>query len=241
MQPIGVLRLDTRFPRIYGDAGNAGSWPFPVVIRTVADATPQRVVRERADGLVDAFLAAARALAAEGVAGITTTCGFLCLHQRTIASALPVPFASSSLLQVPWLARTTASGRIGILTIDRDSLTPAHLAAVGVDGASPIEGVAPDGHLARVFLDEAITLDWNAAFADLVAAGQRLIAREPDIGALVLECANMPPYASALRSALGLPVYDWYSMVIGFASGLAPRQFVAPSIALRAESRGAAS
>jgi len=204
MLPLGILRLDTRFPRIYGDAGNAATWPFAVRIRTVSDATPERVVRNRADGLVDAFIAAGCALADEGVAGITTTCGFLCLHQRTLAAALPVPFASSSLLQAPVVARMVPSGRVGILTIDRKSLTPAHLAAVGIDAATPIED-AGDGHLAAVFLGDGRELDPATATAELIAAGGRLLAREPGLGALVLECANLPPYAGALRRALGVP------------------------------------
>ena len=86
--------LETRFPRVYGDAGNPATWPFPVAIRIVRDASPERVIRDRAAGLVDAFIAAGQALAAGGAAGITTTCGFLCLHQDRIANALPVPFAS---------------------------------------------------------------------------------------------------------------------------------------------------
>jgi hypothetical protein len=234
MHPLGILRLDTRFPRIYGDAGNAATWPFPVRIRTVPDATPGRVVRDRADGLLDAFIAAGLALAREGVAGITTTCGFLCLHQRTLAAALPVPFASSSLLQVPVVARTVATGRVGILTIERSSLTPAHLAAVGIDAATPIED-AGGGHLAEVFLGDEGALDPAVATRELIAAGERLLARERDLGAIVLECANLPPYASALRRALGLPVYDWYSMVTGFVAGLAPRQFVAPPLGASGE------
>jgi len=230
MDPLGILRLDTRFPRIYGDAGNAATWPFPVRIRTVAEATPGRVVRDRADGLVDAFIAAGQALAHEGVAGITTTCGFLCLHQRTLAAALPVPFASSSLLQVPVVARTVATGRVGILTIERSSLTPAHLAAVGIDAATPIED-AGSGHLAEVLLGDGRALDTAVATRELIAAGERLLARERGLGAIVLECANLPPYASALQRALRIPVYDWYSMVMGFVAGLAPRRFVAPPLA----------
>lgn len=233
MRPLGILRLDTRFPRVYGDAGNATTWPFPVRLRTVAGATASRVVRGRADGLVDAFIAAGIALAGEGVAGITTTCGFLCLHQRTIAARLPVPFASSSLLQVPVVARTVASGRVGILTIDRASLGPAHLAAVGIDATTPIEDTG-GGHLAEVLLGGAADLDLRVAAREVVAAGERLLARDPQIGAVVLECANLPPYASALQRSLGIPVYDWYSMVSGFMAGLVAREFVAAPLDLRA-------
>ena len=106
MQPtIGILMLETRFPRIYGDAGNPATWPFPVEIETVQGATPGRVIAGRAYGLIDAFIDAGTRLAKRGVDGITSTCGFLSLHQRQIADALPLPFASSSLLQVPLVQR----------------------------------------------------------------------------------------------------------------------------------------
>src|SRR5499426_1450154 len=89
--PLGILMLETRFPRLPGDVGNPASWTFPVRYRVVRDASPERVVRGRAEGLVDAFIAAGRALAEEGAGALITTCGFLALHQRELAQALPIP------------------------------------------------------------------------------------------------------------------------------------------------------
>jgi hypothetical protein len=212
-RPLGILMLDTRFPRVPGDAGNPATWPFPVLTRTVRDASPERVVRGRAEGLVDAFAAAGRELAAEGAAAIITTCGFLALHQRALAGRLPVPFASSALMQLPLLERLLAGGRRpGVLTIDAAALTRAHLLAVGADLDTPVVGVDPDGEFARTFLGNRPRLDVAAAEREILAAGDRLVARHPDLGAIVLECANMPPYAAALRARLGLPVYDMVSL-----------------------------
>ena len=228
--------LETRFPRVYGDAGNPATWPFPVAIRIVRDASPERVVRDRAEGLVDAFIAAGQALAAGGAAGITTTCGFLCLHQDRIANALPVPFASSSLLQAPMVARLLPAGRrVGILTVDSASLGSEHLRAVGIDPATPVMGTEGGAEFSRVLLGNLPALDLAAAEADLLDAGRRLIARHPEVGAIVLECANMPPYAAALAAQLGVPVYDWYSMVTWFAAGLRPRAFLARPANLAAD------
>src|SRR5438270_13757014 len=72
--PLGILMLDARFPRIPGDMGNAGTWPFPVLYRVVSGATPARVVLEGAAGLLPDFLAAASELVAHGAEAITTNC-----------------------------------------------------------------------------------------------------------------------------------------------------------------------
>ena len=227
MQPtIGVLMLETRFPRLYGDAGNPSTWPFPVQIAVVRGASPERVVRDEADGLLDAFVAAGFSLAAQGVDAITTTCGFLVLHQRTLARRLPLPFASSSLLQIPSIvALLPADRRVGIVTVDSSSLTRRHLEAIGVDPSTPISGTETGSELTRALLGNETRLDPVAARRDVMNAARSLVQQHPNVGAIVLECANMPPYASAVASALQLPVYDWYSMVCWFARGLRPRAF----------------
>src|ERR1700726_4350690 len=74
---VGILMLETRFPRIPGDMGNATTWPFPVLYKVVPGASPARVVCDKAQGLLAEFLAAADELVRLGANGITTTCGFL--------------------------------------------------------------------------------------------------------------------------------------------------------------------
>ena len=46
--PLGVLMLQTRFPRPPGDIGHPASFDFPVLYRVVQGASAARVVRERA-------------------------------------------------------------------------------------------------------------------------------------------------------------------------------------------------
>src|SRR5580704_4812731 len=131
---LGILMLEARFPRIPGDMGNAGTWPFPVLYRVVRGASPQRVVMEKAAGLLDDFLAAARELVELGADGITTNCGFLSIYQRQIADHVKVPVATSSLMQVPFIQSVLPSDkRVGVITVNATSLTPAHLTAIGVN------------------------------------------------------------------------------------------------------------
>src|ERR1700734_1476117 len=139
--PLGILMLEARFPRIPGDMGNALTWPFPVLYRVVAGASPERVVLGGAAGLLDDFLAAAEELVRHGAEAITTNCGFLALFQREIAAHVRVPVATSSLLQVPWVQATLPPGkRVGVITVSAGSLTPRHLAAAGVPLDTPIVG-----------------------------------------------------------------------------------------------------
>jgi len=223
---LGILMLDTRFPRIPGDVGNPSTWPFPIRIAVVRGASPRRVVAGRAAGLTDAFVASGRELVAAGAAALITTCGFLVLQQRELASRLPVPFAASSLLQLPVLERALPAGRRpGVVTIDAASLTRAHLLAAGADPDTPVIGVDPAGEFAQAILGDRATLDVATAEREVLAAGERLLAVHPDVGAIVLECANMPPYAAALRERLGLPVHDMVSFGRWFYSGLRPAAF----------------
>ena len=59
--------------------------------------------------------------------------------------------------------------------------------------------------------------------ADVVAAARRLVEGYRDVGAVVLECANMPPYSNAVRDATGLPVHDAADLVRWFHAAL-PRR-----------------
>lgn len=223
---LGIIMLESQFPRIRGDGGNARTWPFPMLYHVVHQATPARVVLDDPTALLPSVLDAARALVALGADGITTNCGFLVLFQEQLANACDVPVASSSLLQGAWVQRLLPAGkRVGVLTISDHTLTKAHLRSAGLPPQTPIVGVEPDSEFYRVILNDELEMDVVAAEADVVAAGKKLLSAHPDLGAIVLECTNMCAYAAALRDALDLPIYDFYSFVSWFHTGLAPRRF----------------
>lgn len=223
---VGILMLDAVFPRIPGDMGNATSWDFPVLYRIVRDASPDRVVRRGAEGLLPDFIAAACDLVADGVDGITTNCGFLSLFQRDLAEALPVPVVTSSLFQVEMVNRMLPAGkRAGVLTISGSTLTPAHLQAAHVPPDTPIGTTEGGREFTRAILGNEMRLDVEAARIDNVEAALALQAAHPDLGAFVLECTNMCPYAADITAATGLPCFSMLSLVSWFQSGLAPRSF----------------
>ena len=232
---LGILMLEARFPRIPGDMGNAQTWPFPVLYKVVPGASPERVVTQKAKGLLNAFLDAAAELVQLGADGLTTTCGFLSLYQADLARHVGVPVATSSLMQVPFIQSVLPPGkRVGILTISARSLTPEHLQAIGVPTDTPVQGTDDGREFSRAIIGDEPTLDVAAAERDILDAGDTLVRNHPDIGAVLLECTNMAPYARALRDHLRLPVYDIYSFVTWFHAGLSPRDFGPPASGPRA-------
>ena len=225
--PLGILMLEAKFARIPGDMGNAVTWPFPVLYQVVPGASPERVVLDGARGLLPAFLDAAESLVRLGAEAITTNCGFLSLFQRELAEHVGVPVATSALMQVPWVQPMLPPGRrVGVLSISGMTLTAAHLEAAGAPADTPLVGTENGRELFRVLIKaESNDLDAVLAEQDIIDAGRSLLAHHPEVGAIVLECTNMPPYAAGLSEALHMPVYDIYSLVTWFHSGLRPRRW----------------
>ena len=222
---LGVVMLETRFPRPPGDIGHPRTFAFPVRYCTVRGASPRRVVVERDRELLAPFIDAACALEGEGVAAVTTSCGFLALFQREMAAALAVPMWTSSLLLVAEIEAGWHDGRrVGVVTADAASLTAEHLRAVGARADTPLEGLALDSLFRATLLEDRAELDGAEAARATVAAAERLVARCPDVAEIVLECTNMPPYADAVRAATGRPVHDITTLVRArFAAATAHR------------------
>jgi Asp/Glu/hydantoin racemase len=197
----------------------------------VRGASPERVVLQGATGLLPDFLTAAAELVADGAEAITTNCGFLSIFQRQIAAHVRVPVATSALIQVPWVQAMLPPGqRVGIITVSKGSLTPSHLDAAGVPLDTPCVGTEGGREFFRALIGgESQDMDIALAARDIIEAGRALMAAHPEVGAIVLECTNMPPYAHALREVLGVPIYDIFSLVSWLHAGIRPRDFGPPA------------
>ncbi len=218
--------LDTKFPRILGDIGNAMTWPFPVLYQTVKDASANRVVRDNASGLLESFIAAGKELEELGAKGITTSCGFLSLFQKELTASLSVPVLTSSLMQVEMINRMMPEGKkAGILTIAKSALSERHLRLANVPTNTPIGTTEGGLEFTRAILNDEDELDVKLAREDNVEAAIKLTKDYPELGAIVLECTNMAPYASDIQRATGLPVYSIETLVSWLYAGVSPRHF----------------
>jgi aspartate/glutamate racemase len=227
---VGILMLDTQFPRIPGDMGNAATFDFPVLYHRVRGASPDRVVRHGQQELVPAFVEGARALEREGVRAVTTNCGFLAKFQAEVAASVSIPVFTSSLMLVPLVHRMLPPGKaVGIMTVDASSLRPEHFtgAGIGKDIQTVVSGMETEKEFTRVLLDDQLELDVEAARQEHLTVARRMLEAHPEIGAIVLECTNMPPYRADIQVATGLPVFDITTLVRmvhdAVSQGLPPR------------------
>jgi hypothetical protein len=206
---LGIVMLDTRFPRPPGDIGHPDAFGVPLRQHKVRGVWPDKVVASaaglRAGRVVPAFVQIMQRLEREGARALTTSCGFLVLLQKDLQASVKVPVVTSSLLQLPELLEREA--QVGVLTISAKHLGREHLRAAGVKreqlGRVVVEGVNPQGEFASAILANRETMDLEKAQADVVAAALALKARAPQVRTVVLECTNMPPYAAAIREATG--------------------------------------
>ena len=231
---VGILMLDTKWPRPPGDTGNAYTWPFPVLYKVVPGATARVVVHEQGRGLGPAFLKAAEELVKEGADGITTTGGFLAIFQKQLAAHVNVPVASSSLMQIPLVQSMLPPGkRVGVLSVHAGRITPEHWDAVGAAHDTPVMGTENGTEFTRVMLNDEIEIDYDLSRREIVGAGEELLKKHPDVGAIVCENHNMAPYAKALNARLRIPIFTVYTFVTWFQAGLAPRDFGFPASSQR--------
>ena len=227
-ESIGILILNANYPCVPGNVGNASSFPFPVRYKVVKEASIERLLTRRDKTLLKPFVDAALQLQEEGVKGITGACGFMALFQREVAEALDVPVFLSSLLQIPFIYQTLRrKQKIGIITADSASLTAEHFSAVGVSPEIPlvIAGMEQQKEFSEAVLKEKGTLDSRLIEQEVVGVAKKMVKKNPQIGALLLECSDLPPYGRVIQQEIQRPVFDFFTMIHYVHTALVKREF----------------
>lgn len=218
---IGIVMQRDTVRRPVGDVGNAKSFPFPVLYHQVQDATVWDLFDPGiALAAPEPWVQAARELERAGVKGIGGGCGFMAIHQPAMAAAVDVPVFSSALLWVPLVANLLGRDRrIGIMTVNKQLLSEEYYRASGWSSEEiPVltAGVEDTdfgdilrGQQGRYLLSE----DQERLEAIIVNRAEEFVASHPEIGAIVLECTNFPPYAHAIRAATGRPVFHIVNLI----------------------------
>lgn len=212
---VGVLCLESKFPKPRGHLRNPMTFNFPVVCRVVEGVDIPRLLFNPTPELVEPFIEAARQLEKDGVKAITGSCGFLARYQREIAAAVNIPVFMSSLVQIPMVrVMHGADCRVGVLTASSTALTPAHFESVG----SNIDHVVIKGMEGYPEFWETIIegkrndFDMDKMEREICRAADEVV-RENNLDALVLECTDLSAFSNAIQKTVGIPVYDIDSLM----------------------------
>jgi hypothetical protein len=213
---IGMLCAEWDIPFVPGDLNNASTFDFPIRYLTVPGASGAQVLTGAAAGYADLFVQAAKQLEAEGVRAITGNCGYMAAYQPIVADAVNIPVFMSSLIQAPLLLTMLGSGRrLGVLVVNTAGITEPVLSGAGISEPDRLvfQGLDHRTHFNETIVQQVGLLDENRLRAEVVATALELTRSDPSIGAILLECSDLPPYARDIHRATGLPVFDWAGFV----------------------------
>ena len=215
--PEGLMQLEA----MPGNSTNPKTFPFPVKLVEVPGACVETVITHPSQKLLEDMIQISKDLVEkDGIQAITTSCGFNAIFQKALADALDVPVLTSSLLQVPYVQNLIGRDKtVAVITANKESLTEAHFEACGIteDVHMEVFGLEDAKEWSKIFDSPDERFDVEAVEQEILQTARRAVEQNPSIGAIVLECTDLPPFAKKISEAVGLPVFDFVSM-IGYAA-----------------------
>lgn len=216
-EAIGILLLENYAPFIPGDTANATTYRYPVRFQRVPGLSVKKIFAHDVS-MYDVVRQAAEELKREGVRAITGDCGFMAVFQQRLAEDLGIPVFLSSLSQLPFMGLITGNAKsLGVLTANSKALTDEVFGWAGVSfdlkKRIRIKGLEDDRHFVSAVIEEEGELDSDRMEQAVVDRALALCTENPDMGAILLECSMLPPYAAAVQEATALPVFDYVSMI----------------------------
>jgi len=219
---LGIIILDDVYPGFPGDVRNASAYPFPIQYEIAEGVDIQALVHEEDKSPCrEPIQRAAKKLERMGCRAIAAECGYFAYFQKDIAGYVDVPVFMSSLLQVPLAQQIIGPDKVtGILVAREKCMTQAHLEAVGIRPGSNFclagaEGRCPE--FEHLWYEPRRT-DPPGAYYDKTEKEFLQVAIDfyhahPNMGAMVLECTGMQPFARVLQREIDIPIFSWGTLL----------------------------
>lgn len=232
---VGILMFDgLEFPMPPGDVGNATTYPFPVLLRVMEGVFDNPFPPlTNPDGSytepVQKCIAAAQQMEKDGVRALAMCCGFFSLIQPIVAAHVAIPVMTSPLMMIPVIHQMLKPDQsVAVVTADGRLLTNEFFTAVGadLDNRITVAGLenAPTFRSFCMFGSET-SYETDDVRDEVIASIAEARQRDLNIGAVVLECTSLTPYAHDVRAATGLPVYDFIACVEWMHRAVVPKQY----------------
>lgn len=221
---LGIILLNDAYPGFPGDVRNPSAFPYPIQYEIAEGVTNKTLVYDKNPGQCrEAVIRAARKLESLGCRAVAAECGYFAFFQKDVADQVDIPVFMSSLLQVPFIQQVIGpKKKVGIICAQHQYLSEQHLMNVGIDpdsnyviaGAQDEYGVTEFDNLwnpnKRPEVPEAY---YDKAEEQMVNCAHQFVDKNPDIGAIMLECTGMQPFARAVQREVELPVFSWGTLL----------------------------
>lgn len=221
---LGIILLNDAYPGFPGDVRNPSAFPYPIQYEIAEGVTNKTLVYDKNPGQCrEAVIRAARKLESLGCRAVAAECGYFAFFQKDVADQVDIPVFMSSLLQVPFIQQVIGpKKKVGIICAQHQYLSEQHLMNVGIDpdsnyviaGVQDEYGVTEFDNLwnpnKRPEVPEAY---YDKAEEQMVNCARQFVDKNPDIGAIMLECTGMQPFARAVQREVELPVFSWGTLL----------------------------
>ncbi len=221
---LGIILLNDAYPGFPGDVRNPSAFPYPIQYEIAEGVTNKTLVYDKNPGQCrEAVIRAAKKLESLGCRAVAAECGYFAFFQKDVADQVDIPVFMSSLLQVPFIQQVIGpKKKVGIICAQHQYLSEQHLMNVGIDpdsnyviaGAQDEYGVTEFDNLwnpnKRPEVPEAY---YDKAEEQMVNCARQFVDKNPDIGAIMLECTGMQPFARAVQREVELPVFSWGTLL----------------------------
>lgn len=210
--PVGIIAVELIYPKLPGNVANASTFKFPVLYETVRFEIEELFRGD--EKIKQLIIDAAKKLEAQGVRAIVGACGFFAHFQKDVKNAVNVPVYLSSLCQIPLISTGLKNEKkIAVIAADGKSITNNLLEKVDADDSRLVVFNVGDWESFAPIRYGKTELDNKALTQDLEKLAKNIGENHKEIGAILLECSDLPPYAYNIQRASGLPVYDFITLI----------------------------
>ena len=232
---VGIMKFEgKRYPVVPGDVANATTYPFPVLVREIpgVNKNPYPPLTNP-DGsytdVVQKCITAAQALERDGVHSIAMCCGFFSLIQPVIAAHVDIPVLTSPLIMLPVIHQMIKPDKsVAVVTASKKLLSAEFFSVVGADinHRITVAGLDTSASFNSMCMGgKAISYETDDLRDDVVASILTARKEDPKIGAVLLECTTLPPFAKDITDRTGLPVFDFIACVEWMHRSIHPKRY----------------
>ncbi len=223
---VGIIVAEESMNLLRGNVANACTFDFPVLYE-ILEGTPAKEIMAGNPDVGERVLAAGKRLEKRGVHTIVGACGSFANYQKLAAENFSVPTFMSVMLQIPLiLGGLGPNQKVGVIAAAASALTSRVFEQCGIHDTDRMvidEAIGIESFLAMARHDPAFEFDQLSD--ELSGLAARMVSNHPEVAAIVLQCSDLPPFASAIQAASGLPVFDMTSLVEWAAASCMRRRY----------------